>query len=87
MENFEFIYSERGKERTLLNNFKYSSVRQSRDGLMKWKCSNKVCNGGTLTKIDTFFQGLKKPRVYYYCNIKIECDDSQWRCSNATITV
>jgi len=63
MENFEFICSERAKELTLINNFKYSSVRQRRDGLMKWKCSNKDCNGGWLTKIDTVFQSLKKPMV------------------------
>lgn len=60
MENFEFIYSERGKELTLLNYFKYSSVRQRRDGLMKWKYSNKDCNGGALMKIDTFFSKIKK---------------------------
>lgn len=52
MENFKIITSERGKELILLNSYKYSFVRQRRDGLMKWKCTNRNCSASVLTTND-----------------------------------
>lgn len=52
MEDVKIILSERGKELILLNSFKYSFVRQRRDGLLKWKCSNRNCSASILTTND-----------------------------------
>ena len=70
MENFKNITTERGKDVAVLNTDKYSFVRQRKDGLMKWKCSNNCCIASLLTKMDKTFHSSNGEHVNHVSNNK-----------------
>lgn len=77
MENFKIITSERGIELIPLNSNKYSFVRQRRNGLMEWECSNKNSSASILMMVEKCFlrasNGLPLPWMQY--NIIIILND------------